>query len=128
MCNLCIILWHLYNKATCLSVVCLCHRPVHNFGPISKLFIFTESPWYGEGLKIIPRWIGARINNFLMYATFFTEFKNVSPNFAGKSCHSRYLFWLVFKKLSKIFLKLIKTNNMIGEIWRKNSKILCLCG
>ena len=26
-----------------------------------------------------------------------------------------------------MFFKLIKTNNMIGEIWRQTSKSLCLC-
>ena len=46
-------------------------------------------------------------------------------NFGAKSCQSRYLFWLVSKNLLKIFLKLIKTNNVIGEIWRQNSKRLC---
>ena len=44
-------------------------------------------------------------------------------NFGAKSCQSRNLFWLV----SKNFLKLIKTNNVIGEIWHQNSKSLCLC-
>ena len=39
-------------------------------------------------------------------------------NFGAKSCQSRYLFWLVYYL---IFWKLIKTNNMIGKIWRKNS-------
>ena len=48
-------------------------------------------------------------------------------NFGAKYCQSHYLFLLVSKNSSKIFLKLIKTNNGIGEIWHQNSKSLCLC-
>ena len=50
-------------------------------------------------------------------------------NFGTKSCQSRYLFWLVSKNVSKIFFKLIKTNNGIGEIWRQKFKkfvVMCL--
>ena len=69
--------------------------------------------WYYHILKTIP-WFS----------------KHIDPNnlnFGTKSCKSRCLFWLISKNLSKIFLKLIKTNNVIGEIWRQNSKSLCLC-
>ena len=55
-------------------------------------------------VKISQQWIKHISTNFL--------------NFAAKSCQSQYLFWLVPKNLSKIFLKLIKTNKVIGEMWR----------
>ena len=58
-------------------------------------------------VKISQQWIKHISTNFL--------------NFAAKSCQSQYLFWLVPKNLSKIFLKLIKTNKVIGKFCHQNS-------
>ena len=48
----------------------------------------------------------------------YTSWNCPNLNFCAKSCQSRYLFWLVYYLN---FWKLIKTNNVIGKIWRKNS-------
>ena len=73
--------------------------------------------------------------NFLNHSPIMSLFEKISQplinhistnffNFNAKYCQSSYLFWLpkylVSKNLSKIFFKLIKTNNLIGEIWRQN--------
>ena len=70
---------YIIKPLVCLSV-CLSRRPVHNFGPISKLFTFTVSPWYRDGLNIISRVIGAGTKIFF-YCTlvFFKAVKNVRP-------------------------------------------------
>ena len=85
-----------------------------------------QLPWHWRVRILTQNFLSMPCNRFLEHLKrenslsklIYTSWNCPNLNFCAKSCQSRYLFWLVFKNLGN---KLIKTNNVIGKIWCKNS-------